>query len=96
MTPLSCIRNNLVDLVYKPPALSRDTIGFQLDALQQAIDEMERVRNQLNAVGSAMELVLQLLDSSHDKALKGDRLHCLLAPLQAKLSQSLKGLDEVL
>lgn len=52
MPPLSSIRNNLVDLVYNSPALSRDLISRELEALNQALDEVERLRNQLNTVGA--------------------------------------------
>lgn len=96
MTPLSRIQSNLVDLVHKNPDLRRDSISSEIEALRQTLDEVERVRNELNAVGGAMELVLQLLDVAHAKPLMGDHLHCLLSPLQAKLSRSLNGLDEVL
>lgn len=96
MTHLSHIQANLVDLVNNGPGTFRDSLGAEVKALSQALDEVERVRNELNAVGGAMDLVLQLLDAAHAKPLMGDHLHCLLSPLQAKLSKSLDGLDEVL
>ncbi|MBA1289195.1 DUF1484 family protein [Pseudomonas japonica] len=96
MTHLTHIQANLIDLVSNGPSTFRDSLGAEVKALSEALAQAERVRYELNAVEGAMELVLQLLDAAHARPLMGEHLHCLLSPLQAKLSKSLTGLDEVL
>jgi hypothetical protein len=86
----------LAGLVDRALDLPRDSLEAEVSGMQEALGRIEAARNELNAVDGALKLVLQLLETADTEPLMGDHLHCLLSPLQARLSQSLTGLDEVL
>lgn len=68
----------------------------RLNDLSSGLEQVEKAISELETVNGALELVLQLLKAAHATALLGDHLHCLLAPLQAKMARSLDQMDEVL
>lgn len=71
----------------------------QLDELQSIQTDLCRLRDvdlELSNLGGALELLLQLLDSAHNKQIDGGHLHCLLQPLLSKLLSAEKAMDEIL
>lgn len=90
--------NNVLEqmLADADKASARDKLDDSLKAMLRCRHQVQQATSELNSTNSALELVLELLDAAHDKALSGDQLHCLLQPLQEKLALSLTNLDEVL
>lgn len=71
-------------------------INDQLNRLKDNLDELKSALGGISEVNGALVMVLQLLAAAHADKIAGDNLHCLLAPLQGKLAESLEQLNELL
>jgi hypothetical protein len=68
----------------------------EMAAVLADIQKLEHTYRQLSSLNGAMEMMLELLAAAHRKSLYGDHLHCLLEPLQDKLSRTVDELGGIL
>lgn len=73
------------------------TAGYRhrLEQLRETHQHLNRVIGELRDVASALDLLLQLLNTPESQPIYADLLRCLLSPLHEKMKQSLSGLDEL-
>lgn len=93
MIDLSKTHKALIELVHNFPSAYKQ---FETELLQMgdAINRLEKARNDLGSAECTIRVILELLDAADTTYLKASDIHCLLTPLHMKILNTFNHFDE--
>lgn len=95
ITTLTNIHAHLSSLNDDSPPGKQD-LSPHLGHLAKVLSDLRDSSCVLNEINGALTMVLDLLAAAHADRFSADNLHCLMTPLQAKLSSALDQLQRAL
>lgn len=94
MMGLSKTHKALVDFVHSLPLSVCEQFETELLKMGNAINKLERARNDLSSAECSIRVILELLDAADTRQFKASDLHCVLVPLHMKTSDAFDHFDE--